>query len=293
MGWLAEQRKALELLTDIVKIKWVWWNWKHQGLDLENPRTFNEKIQWTKIYWRDERMRICADKLRVREYVAAKAGPGILNELYGVWDRAEDIDFDALPDSFVLKATHHSGGNVLCPDKRALDRPAAIRFLNRCLRQDIYRSGREWCYKDLPRRIVAERYLEEDGKTPADYKIFCFNGEPLFMALHTDRFTDHQRGYFDFEWNPMPFTVALDKPFVRPPAKPARLDAMAQIARQLSADFPFVRVDLYHIDDRIWFGEMTFYPGGGRLPFSSGADDEYWGDRLRLPGQGSCGGKDG
>lgn len=289
MEWLERQRRSLGLMQDILKLKIIWWNWKKRHLDLDNPRTLNEKMQWLKIYWRDERMTLCADKYRVREYVKAKAGAGILNDLYGVYDTAADIDFDALPDSFVLKVNHTCGGNVLCPDKSRLDRNAARLFLDRHLRRNHYRKAREWCYKDIPRCIIAERYLEQDGKPPTDYKFFCFNGEPLFMGVFIDRFGNHQRDYLDIGWNPMPFAAAHIPPCEQPPPRPARLDDMAQLARVLSADFPFVRVDFYSIGDRIWFGEMTFYPSGGRIPFSPESYDRYWGDRLQLPDRDALG----
>ncbi len=289
MNWWAQQFRTPGLLPDILRLKWIWWNGGRGFLDLETPRTFNEKLQWIMLYWRDGLMPVCSDKYRAREYVAAKAGPEILNGLYGVWERPAEIDFDALPDSFALKVNHHCGGNVLCRDKKTLDRTAARQFLGRYLRRDLYRSGVEWCYKDIPRRIIAEEYLEEDGKPPNDYKFFCFNGEPLFLALHVDRFQDYQRNYYDLDWNLLPLETKQTKRCDRAFGRPARLDEMAQIARQLSADFPFVRVDLYCIEDRIRFGEMTFYPSGGRLNFVPESYDLYWGDRLQLPGREAAG----
>ncbi len=281
-GW-TKPRESLHLLPDILKLKLIWWNWQNRLLDLENPRSLNEKLQWMKIYWRDERMRICADKYRVREYVTEKCGPEFLNELLGVYERAEDIDFDALPDSFVLKVNHTCGGNLLCRSKAELDREAARRFLNGYLHRDHYRKAREWCYKDIPRRIVAERYLEENGKPPVDYKFHCFNGEPLFIGLHLDRFDRQLVKFYDPAWNLLPFTVTpeTDREVHLPP--PACLDEMLALSRQLSADFPFVRVDLYCVNQQVWFGEMTFYPSAGRIAFSPASYDEYWGRRLYLP----------
>lgn len=279
-----QQETFFELLPDIIKLKWIWLCRKKGYLDLDNPRTMSEKLQWIKIYGRDERMLVCADKYRVREYVVEKAGPEILNELYGVYERAEDIDFERLPDSFALKVNHHSGGNVLCRDKTKLDRQAAKKFLNKYMRRDNYSACVEWSYKNIPRRIVAEKYLEEDGKPPTDYKFSCFNGEPLYVSIHLDRFGDHHRNFYDLEWSLIPFTVGPPNA-ERPLMKPARLDEMAQIAKKLAADFPFVRVDLYCIEDQILFGEMTFFPNGGWLDFTPDSYDEYWGNKIHLPGK--------
>jgi hypothetical protein len=235
------------------------------------------------LYGRDERMRICADKYRVREYVTEKVGPEILNELYGVYKSVDDIDPDALPDSFALKVNHVSGGNVLCRDKSRLDWKAAKKLLNKYMRRDNYKACVEWSYKDIPRRIVAEKYLDENGKEPTDYKFHCFNGKPFYVGVHQDRFRDHQRNYYDLDWNVMPFTNPRVKGLEEVAAKPPRLDEMVRIAEKLSAGFPFVRVDLYNIEGRILFGEMTFFPNGGWGSFIPASYDEYLGNRIQLP----------
>ncbi len=282
MTWASKQTEKLQFFLDFVRIQRVWHRSRGKWLDMDNPRTFNEKLQWLKLYWRDDRMTICADKYRVREYIAEKVGPGILNDLYGVYERAEDINFEELPASFVLKVNHHSGGNVLCRDITKLDRSAACTFLNQYLRQDHFKPAREWSYKNIPRRIIAEKYLEENGKPPTDYKIFCFNGEPLFIEVDKDRIENHVRNCYDLEWNLLPFIYKFPN-MEEPVMKPTGLKDMLHYAKILSADFPFVRVDFYCIQGRVWFGEMTFYPSGGTGRFSPESYDEYWGNYLILP----------
>lgn len=284
MNRLEKIKKNLEILPDLLQLRWIWLLKYRSWLNLAQPRTFAEKLQWIKLYGRDERMRICADKYRVREYVAQKVGPKILNELYGVYERVEDVDLARLPESFALKVNHHSGGNVFCKDKAKLDWPAAKKFLNKYRRRDHYKACGEWSYKDIPRRIVAEKYLEENGKAPTDYKFFCFNGKPLFLGVFVDRFGDCRRSYFDLDWNVLPFAGSTkyelsDEAIPRPD----RLEEMAVIAGKLAAGFPFVRIDLYCVGGKVIFGEMTFFPAGGWLNFSPASYDEYWGGKIRLP----------
>ena len=226
-------------------------------------------------------MTLCADKYRVREYVAEKAGPEILNEFYAVYERVDEINFDNLPDAFALKVNHHSGGNVFCRDKAQLNRSAARKKLKTFLDHDHYIGAREWAYKNIPRRIICEKYLEENGKPPIDYKFFCFHGEPLFIQVNMDRFEKHHRNCYDLQWNLQPFTLSHPNcEFIV--EKPSRLDEMVKIAKKLSADFPFVRVDMYCIEGKVLFGEMTFYPGGGGECFSPESYDELWGAKLHL-----------
>lgn len=252
-------------------------------LDWHHPRSFNEKIHWLMRYYRRPVMTRLADKYGVRSFVRDRIGPQYLNDLYGVWARPEEISFSRLPSTFVLKATHGWKMNFFCRDKSSLDESACRRQLATWLRQSHYRRHREWAYKHIPRRIIAERLLEDPAEgTPFDYKFFCFSGEPLFIEVHIDRFRDHRQDFFDPKWNPLPFT-RRHPPSGRNLPAPPTLDEMTDCARRLAAGFPFVRVDFYSIDSRVVLGEMTWYPDAGLAPFIPESYDFYWGQRLALP----------
>lgn len=252
-------------------------------LNLKNPETFNEKLIWLMLYYRTPLVTRLADKYEVRGYVAERVGPGILNELYGVWDRVADIHFETLPDAFVLKVTWGSEMNILCRDKSQLDIDKTRRQLTLWTQRNHYWSHREWSYKNIPPRIIGERFLIDSHLgTPPDYKFFCFGGEPRFVQVDTGRFTAHARDLFDLEWRHLPFA------FIYPPSgraipRPSNLHEMVTCARALSAGFPFVRVDLYSIDGQTVFGEMTWYPEAARGWFIPDAYDRHWGEALPLP----------
>ena len=253
--------------------------------DLIHPRTFDEKLQWYKLYYRKPIMTQLADKFRVREYVTQKGLGPILNELCGVYDRVDQIDLASLPDAFVLKATHGSGMNLICKSQRDFNWNAGRRKLRRWLKQDHFRGGREWAYKDIPPKIICERYLENgEYRELIDYKFYCFGGQPEVVFVYFGRFGPGgvKNDGYDMSWNRMPVRkghptsgLTLDRP--RPFAE------MVEVAKKLSAGFPFVRVDLYLVKDQIIFGEMTFYPAKGILPFSPPAYNHFFGDLFVLP----------
>ena len=254
-------------------------------LDLDHPQTFNEKIQWYKLYYRNPIMPLVSDKYRVREHLDQIGLSHLLNELYGVYDRADQINFDALPAAFVLKATHGSGMNIICRDKTALDREACRRTLARWLKTDYYRPGREWGYKDIRPRIVCEKYLEnEDRGELLDYKFYCFSGKPHTVFVCCERFSPdgvkHQ--CFDTAWQPLPVLKGRIRSRLDLP-RPRQFDEMLTIARKLSAGFPYIRVDLYLVQNRIIFGELTFYPDCGRIPFTPPEYNQIYGDLFVLP----------
>lgn len=250
-------------------------------LNWRRPETFNEKICWLMLHQRTPFVAHCTDKHAVREIVSARVGSRYLNECYGVWSRPDRIPFDQLPDAFVLKVTSGWAMNVMCPDKAALDRPEALRKLTRWMAINHYWAWREWQYKDLVPRILAERYL---GLGPPDYKFFCFNGEPRAISLDRGRFTrEHTRDFFDAEWNVLP--VAYSRPrSARPAPRPPLLEEMLDVARGLARGVPFVRVDLYAVDGRVIFGEMTWSPEAGRGRFDPDSYDRLLGSYLTLPG---------
>jgi len=252
-------------------------------LNFAAPRTFNEKIHWLMLNYRVPEMTQFADKFAARARVAARVGTGLLNDLYGVWNDPAEISFEHLPSSFVLKVTSGYKQNIFCHDKSALDVEATRRTLREWMEHNEYWTTREWAYKDIKPRIVAERLLtDEDGNSPADFKIFCFDGEPKMVQVDLDRFTDHRREMFDLDWKRLPFDLAFPSSGRQLP-KPGNFEEMIAAARALSRGFPFVRVDLYSLPDRVVFGEMTWYPAGGFERFFPEKYDREIGELLTLP----------
>ena len=267
-------------------------------LRLDPPQTFNEKLQWLKLYDRNPRYTQLADKYLGKKLAAAIIGEEHIIPTLGVWDSFDEIPFDELPDQFVLKCTHDCGGLVVCKDKARLDRAAARNKIVPCLKRNYYWAGREWPYKDIPPRIIAEPYmtdshvignpaLDPDADGLLDYKFYCFGGEPRFLYV---AFANMKRGvkrdqlsFFDFSWQPTPF-YRLDHeqlPFAL--EKPENLEEMIDIARRLAQGIPFVRVDLYNLSGQVYFSEMTFIPGCGFGPFQPEEWERKLGDWIELP----------
>ncbi|NTW98361.1 MAG: hypothetical protein HGB35_00180 [Geobacteraceae bacterium] len=255
-------------------------------LDLNNPKAFNEKLQWLKLYYRDPEMAICADKYEVRKYLSDKGFKGILNTVYAVYEKAGDIDFNKLPKRFVLKATHGSGWNIICENNSEFSWPCWRRVLNSWLNQNLYVYGREWVYKDMKPRILCEKYLEiEDGEL-FDYKFFCLNGKVEFIQATDNDKKTARINLYDIDWNLMKEKYA----FIGSPKnipRPAMLEQMIEIAENLSKPFPFARIDLYDVNGGIVFGEMTFFPSSGFKGFYPEKFDLELGEKLLLPKMGS------
>lgn len=240
-------------------------------LDLDNPKTFSEKINWYKLNDKNPLMAKCADKVAVREYIKGKGYSDCLNEVYGVYDRVEDIDFDSLPNQFVIKAAHGSHMNYIVKDKKSFDWKRAKKMMKTWLKQDIYWSGREWVYKDMPKRIIIEKYLEDSNGELRDFKFFCFNGNPYYLQIDLGRFTEHYRNYYDISKNLMRFQDSEELPFLEGISFPIEnkiYDEMLQISTDLSKSFQQVRVDLYMAHNKVFFGELTFFDGGGSTFFT-------------------------
>lgn len=254
--------------------------------DLLHPETFNEKLQWLKLHDRDPLYTTLVDKYAVRQYIADKLGEEYLVPLVGgPWDRAEDIDFDALPRQFVLKCTHDSGSVIVVKDKQQLNRAEAIATLKKRLKRNYYYGNREWPYKDVKPRIIAEKYLEDEGGELKDFKYYCFNGKPKFMLITTDRAAKDKPTcytYFDMDFNMLPFYNTgphSDSELT----KPQNFEAMAETAAALSQGLPHVRVDMYDVGGRIYFGEMTLYDGSGLAAFDPPEWDKILGSWIELP----------
>lgn len=256
-----------------------------RDLDLENPKTFNEKLQWLKLYNRKPEYTMMVDKYKVREYIAQTLREEYLIPLLGVWDDPDEIDFDALPDQFVLKCNHNSGlGMCICKDKSKLDIPKVKAELRKGLKQDYYLTGREWPYKDVPRKIVAEKYMEDASGELRDYKFYCFNGVMKFVMINSDRNTPKptRADYFDRNFNWLDFTWGYSHAEVQP-QKPEQFEKMVAIAEKLAAGLPHIRIDLYECNGQIYFGELTFFDGGGFDKIEPVEWDYKIGDMLKLP----------
>lgn len=255
-------------------------------LNLDNPVTYNEKLQWLKLYDRKPEYTKMVDKYEAKKYVADIIGEEYIIPTLGVWDNVNDIDFDTLPNQFVLKCTHDSGGLVICKDKAELDIENSKNTLNHFLNRNFYSVHREWPYKDVKHRIIAEKYMEdESGKDLKDYKFFCFNGEPKLLYI-SEGLSDHSTAkisFADMDYNIAEFKRNDFKPFNELPKKPINFEKMKELAKVLSKDRAFIRVDFYEINKKIFFGELTFFPCSGYLPFDPEKYDKVLGDWITLP----------
>jgi hypothetical protein len=275
-------RYLLSRVSDLAYIKIQYFYRLHRPLSLSDPKTFNEKIQWLKIHVRNPLMRVCVDKYLVREFVKNTIGEEYLIPLIGAYSDPGQIDYETLPEQFVLKATHGSGWNLICRSKEKFDRAAAEKKMRKWLRSNFYRVGREWAYDHPTPRIVCETFISDvSGEPPVDYKLFCFHGEPKLIQVDYSRFSGHKRNLYTPEWKLLP--CSLEYPNEGdPPPPPRNLSQLLEVAAKLAASFVFVRVDLYAVEDRIYFGELTFYPGKGVERFHPAIYDERFGDLLDL-----------
>ena len=257
-------------------------------LNLKNPQTYNEKLQWIKLFDHRPLYTEIVDKYKVREYVKEKIGEEYLVPLLGRWDKAEDIDFAQLPEQFVLKCNHDSGSVVICKSKGVFNSEEAKKRLAKCLKRGTFSSGREWPYKNVPPCIIAEQYLEDYATEELrDYKFFAFDGKVKAMFIATDRQNKSRPTAFDFfdmDFNHIdmrhghPNAVSL-------PRKPINFEKMKELAEKLSKDIPQVRVDFYEVNGKIYFGEMTLFHHSGFTPFDPDSIDDLWGEWVILPNE--------
>lgn len=277
------KRIAFLFKDDEKYLKWYYFLNMHQFPDLEHPKSFNEKLTWLKLHDKHPEYSGLVDKYEVKQYIADKIGPQYVIPTLGIWDNAEDIDFDKLPDKFVLKITSDSGGLVICRDKSKLNYKKTVRIMKKAQKRHFYAENREYPYLDVRPRIIAEQYMEtEPDKSLNDYKFFCFDGEVKIMFVATGRPVDTRFDFFGLDFNHLPFKQGhplADKPL----KKPECFEEMKAVAQILSQGFRHVRVDLYEIDGKVYFGELTFFHFSANMPFEPEEWDYKMGGWLKLP----------
>lgn len=279
------RKKAMTVLFKVnyegyLKFLYKWYT--GYTLNLDNPVRFTEKLQWLKYNWRDPLLTVCADKWLVREYVKDKGHGSILNDLYGVYNHVEEIDFERLPDQFVLKCNHGSGYNIICKNKNELDVKKTRKQLTRWLKETCGLWMGEWNYSKIQPKILCEKFLQnEDGTSIHDYKIFCFGGKAYYIQVDVERFGDHRRNIYDINWNLMEFRLRYP-PVPFEIKKPVNLEEMISIAEKLAEPFCEVRVDFYCVGERIIFGELTFFHASGYQKFIPEDWDFEWGSLIDL-----------
>lgn len=252
--------------------------------NLSSPQSFSEKQQWLKLHYRNELMPIVGDKFMVRGYLESMGYGHLLNEQIAVYERIEDFNPDILPDKFVLKATHSSGWNLIVKDKKSIPWGIWKRIMKYWLSHKIDWNGREWHYAEMTPRIICEKYLEDSSGGLMDYKFYCFNGEPRFLQVNVGRGTkEATQNYYDLNWKLLPFGKSQPHNPNLHVEIPSRFDEMIEYARELSKPFPYVRVDLYESEGKIYFGEFTFFPCSGMPDFIPIKWDAIVGEMLTLP----------
>ena len=280
-------KKFFKSFTRILPDKaYVWLDFirnLHRIPDLRNPSTFNEKLQWLKLYNHDPSYPKMADKLAMRDFVEKNAGAGHSVSVLGVWDCFDEIDFSSLPDTFVLKCNNDSGHYVICRDTRTMDMKAARKTITEGLKTNYYYQNREWVYKDIVPKVFAEQYLQQDSDDCLwDYKFFCFNGEPKIMYMEKEASESKTEAFFDMEQNYLDLEMDDPRPDV-PPQLPECFDLMRSLAEKLSEGIPFLRVDFFFINGQIYVGELTFYHQSGLTKMKPEIWDLKLGQWIRLP----------
>ena len=280
----AGQNGMLKFLSDKTYLKVVFKAETGYQLNLMHPQTYNEKLQWIKINDRKPEYIIYADKYKVREYIASTIGDKYLIPLIGMYKSAKKIPWNDFPDRFVLKCNHASGTNIICKNKKELDIAIAEKKITKWLKKNAYWGAREWCYKDIEPCIICEEFIEtQDGNTPDDYKFMCFNGVPRLIQVHHDRYGNHTLDYYTPEWERANLKRIDANTSTKIVPKPDNLIEMLEIAKILSKDMYYARIDLYNVDGKIYFGEITMYPTGGFSTFEDYNDDLLLGSYMKLP----------
>ena len=272
------------ILNDRFYLKLYFRLFMREKLDLNNPKTYNQKIQFLKLINKDERFTNMVDKYEARKIVSKEIGESYLIPLLGVWDKFDDIDFNQLPQQFVLKPTNNSGTVVICKDKLKFEVGAAKEKINKALNRNYFYGGREYPYKNVRPRIICEKYMvDESGWDLKDYKFLCFNGEPKVLIVASNRSIDVRFDFYDMELNRLPFTDGAESSSKESITKIESFEEMINIAKILSKNIIHIRIDLYNIQGKIYFGEFTFHYGGGVVPFRPKEWDQKLGDLIVLP----------
>lgn len=284
--WLTNTLRLSNYIPDRFYLQLLYRRVFGKKLNLLNPITYNEKLQWLKLYNRNPLYSRLVDKYEVKKWVENRIGAQYLIPTIGVWNEFDEIDFEKLPNQFVLKCTHDSGGVIIVNNKSELNIVNAREKINRCLKRNYFWPGREWPYKNVTPRIIAEDYIsfkDSDLSGIPDYKFFCFDGKVNALLVATDRQAgDTKFDFFDNKFTPLPFRWGHDHARVTP-GKPKNFDQMVRIAETLSKGFPHVRVDLYNCDGMVYFGELTFTHWSGFCPFEPEEWDSRFGEWINLP----------
>jgi hypothetical protein len=280
----------LRVIPDSLMVKFQYKVKMGRNLNLKEPQRYTEKLQWYKVNYHNPLLRQCADKYEVREYIKSKGLQDTLVNLFAVYDDTNQINLDDLPEKFVIKTTNGSGTNILCREKSSIDLNKIKYDLGIWLKRDNYAVGREWSYKGIKPRVVIEEYLEDydnnfDGIN--DYKFMCFNGKPKYVVLDVDRQIGHKRNIYDVNWNYIDVSTDHEN-FGDVVPKPEGYEEMLNVAKVLSEDFPCVRVDLYYVNKRVYFGELTFYPWTGYVQFEPDKFDYILGEEFILLDKSEC-----
>lgn len=269
-----------KMFTNLIRfIQCLRYNKKFYFLNLKNPTTFNEKLNFLKIYRHNNSINFLADKFLVRDYVKEKIGSQYLIPILGIFNSANDIDFEKLPHEFILKTNHGSGWNLICKDKNNLNEQKTIKRLNRWLSHDAFYLSREYQYKNMKTRLICEKLL---GHEINDFKFFCSQGKPMLVQVDTGRYSNHKRMIYDLNWNKTKFRWGARDLITHDIIKPLNFDQMIDFSKKLSDNIPFCRVDFYSFENSIYFGEITLYPGGGQEPFNSYQEDLDFGKFIKI-----------
>lgn len=275
----------LSLIPDKLYLSLRYRMYTGKKINLKNPKRFNEKIQWLKLYNRKKEYVSMVDKVAVKEYVAKLIGEQYIIPTLGVWDKVEDINFDSLPNQFVIKCNHNSGlGMYICRDKSKMNIEKVKKELKEGLEQNYYLCDREWPYKNVPRKIIAEEYIDEGtGEGLKDYKVFNFNGDPTIIQVDFDRFVDHKKNLYTTDWKLCDFSFNYPSHPEIKIAKPENLEEMLHVSKILAQNTPYMRTDFYSVKGKLYFGEITFFPASGYGKFIPDIYDEKFGNMITLP----------
>mgnify|MGYP004638379437 CR=1 FL=1 len=277
-------KNLLKILPDKLYLQLMYFKHFRKFINFNNPKSFNEKIQYLKLKYRSNELTEMADKYKVKQYISQLIGNEYVIPTLGVWNTTEEINFNELPEKFVLKCNNDSGGVVICKDKQALNIEETKKFLNSRLNNNGFWYGREWPYKNIKPCIIAEKYMENNGQNELiDYKFFCFNGQPKVVLVCSERFASKNmcKTYFDENWNLLDITEANHR-IDKEQKKPQNFEKMKTISQKLAKDMPFVRIDFYEIEGRLYFGEITFFPASGLEKFKPEKWNNIFGDMIDI-----------